>query len=60
MDAIERIGAEFIRGSGVEIDDRFIGHEVRGMTKRGFDPLDPGPFPPEDPDLVRLRAMSKP
>jgi hypothetical protein len=28
-------------GDGIEVDDRFIGREIEGMTERGFDPRHP-------------------
>lgn len=40
MEAIERAGGEPIT-NGVEIDDNYLGHEVDGMTARGFDPANP-------------------
>jgi hypothetical protein len=49
-EAIEHIGGESI-SAGVEVDDGFLGHEVDGMTARGFDPR----FPPslDFPPYVR-------
>jgi len=45
-EAIERVQGERI-SEGVEVDDRFLGQEVDGMTARGFDPHHPptGDFP---------------
>ena len=39
-EAIERVSGEPV-GDGVEIDDNWLGGEVDGMTRRGFDPHHP-------------------
>lgn len=39
-EAIERVTGQAI-SKGVEIDDKHLGHEVDGMTARGFDPNRP-------------------
>jgi|HubBroStandDraft_4_1064222.scaffolds.fasta_scaffold05043_3 hypothetical protein len=49
-EAVERVSGETI-SEGVEIDYRYLGHEVDGMTARGFDPHHP---PSSDfPNYVR-------
>jgi len=49
-EAIERVEGEFT-SEGVEIDDKFLGHEVDGMTARTFDAR----HPPEDGFQRRVR-----
>ena len=39
-EAIKRVRGEIL-SEGVEVDDRFIGQEVDGMTARGFDARNP-------------------
>lgn len=39
-EAIKRVSGEII-SEGVTIDDSFVGHEVDGMTARGFDARNP-------------------
>jgi hypothetical protein len=39
-EAIERVGGQVI-SEGIEIDDKFLGGEVDGMTARGFDARNP-------------------
>lgn len=39
-EAIKRVMGEKI-SEGVEVEDRFLGAEVDGMTARGFDPNHP-------------------
>lgn len=39
-ESIERVGGEII-SDGVELDDRFLGAEVDGMTARSFDARNP-------------------
>jgi hypothetical protein len=49
-EAIQSVMGKAI-SDGVEVDDRFLGHEVDGMTERGFDPHHP---PSSDfPNYVR-------
>jgi hypothetical protein len=45
-DAIKRVMGQ-ITSEGVEVEDRFLGQEVDGMTARGFDPR------PKDPHRFR-------
>jgi hypothetical protein len=37
-EAIERIGAEPLKDTGMEVDDSVLGREIDGMTDRDFDP----------------------
>jgi hypothetical protein len=39
-EAIERAGGAII-SDGVEVDDKYLGREVDGMTERNFDPHHP-------------------
>jgi hypothetical protein len=39
-EAIEKVSGEVI-SDGVEVDEAYLGHEVDGMTARGFDPRNP-------------------
>jgi hypothetical protein len=48
-EAVERVSGE-ATSEGVEVDDKFLGREVVGMTERHFDPRHP---PSADfPDFV--------
>ena len=39
-ESIERVQGEIV-GDGVEVDEKFLGAEVDGMTARGFDARNP-------------------